>query len=283
MKRAALQFLFSGPARCRLKRFGRPGICLCALLLAAVLLGSSRAAAQNGDAIISTNEVQQTDDSGSADLAQTADGLGSDDTVSTNSVAETNTLPVVGPDGRTRRLQRQRRPRASRDSSANGSTVSGVAGTNGTRNSLEYSAFRLVAERNIFDPNRAPRSSRAPVQQKTVDSFSLVGTMSYEKGDFAFFDGSSSDYRKVLKSNDVIAGYKIVAISPEQVTISSGTNQLELKVGTQMRRAEDGHWERGAAPAVYTASSSNTTSSQAPAGGAESDILKKMMMRREKE
>ena len=27
----------------------------------------------------------------------------------------------------------------------------------------------------------------------------LVGTMTYEKGTFAFFDGSSSEYRKALK------------------------------------------------------------------------------------
>ena len=105
--------------------------------------------------------------------------------------------------------------------------------------------------------------------------------MSYEKGDFAFFDGSSSDFKKVLKTNDVIAGFKIVAITPELVAISSGTNRLELKIGAQMRRGEDGRWDRGSSPVSYTASSSSTAS--APASGAETDIIKKMMQRREKE
>jgi hypothetical protein len=159
----------------------------------------------------------------------------------------------------------------------------GRAVPNGTPAALDYSAFRLVAERNIFDPNRSPRSSRAPTQPKTVDSFSFVGTMSYEKGDFAFFDGSSSDYKKVLKTNDVIAGYKLVAISPELVKILSGTNQLELRVGAQMRRREDGSWERAAGSAAYAASSTSSNQSDSSATGAESDVIKKMMQRREKE
>jgi len=33
--------------------------------------------------------------------------------------------------------------------------------------------------------------------------------MSYEKGPFAFFEGSSSEFQKVLKQDDTIAGFKI--------------------------------------------------------------------------
>jgi hypothetical protein len=249
------------------------------LLLAAGLLRVSALSAQNGDATISTNEVQQSDEAVGTDAT---DALADESDAMTNSVAETNTPATPGPDGRTRRLRRQRRPRS--NDTSNGSQNSSLTGTNGAPRSLDYSAFRLVAERNIFDPNRSPRSSRAPTQAKTVDSFSLVGTMSYEKGDFAFFDGSSSDYKKVLKTNDMIASYKVVAISPELVKIVSGTNLLDLKVGTQMRRRENGTWEREASPAAYTASTSSATPSEAAApSGAESDVLKKMMQRREKE
>jgi len=38
--------------------------------------------------------------------------------------------------------------------------------------------------------------------------------LSYEKGLFAFFDGSSPDYRKVLKEEDTIAVFKIAEIQP---------------------------------------------------------------------
>ena len=250
---------------------------LLAALLAAALLEKADLWAQTADSQVSTNEVQQSDETG-ADGA--ADALASEDMTSTNSIAETNAPAVAGPDGRTRRLRR-RRPRASTDSGSN--LVSRGSGTNGTPARLDYSAFRLVAERNIFDPNRSPRSSRAPTQPKTVDSFSLVGTMSYEKGDFAFFDGSSSDYKKVLKTNDVIAGYKLVTISPELVKIASGTNQLELRVGVQMRRREDGNWERAAGSAAYAASSTSSNQSETSTTGADNDVIKKMMQRREKE
>jgi hypothetical protein len=247
------------------------------VLLAAALLEKADLWAQTADSQVSTNEVQQSDETG-ADGA--ADALASEDMTSTNSIAETNAPAVAGPDGHTRRLRR-RRPRSSTDSGSN--LVSRGSGTNGTPASLDYSAFRLVAERNIFDPNRSPRSSRAPTQPKTVDSFSLVGTMSYEKGDFAFFDGSSSDYKKVLKTNDIIAGYKLLVISPELVKIQSGTKQLELGVGAQMRRREDGSWERAAGSAAYAASSTSSNQSETSATGAESDVIKKMMQRREKE
>jgi len=251
---------------------------LLAALLVAALLDKADLCAQTADSQVSTNEVQQSDET-AADGA--ADALASEDMTSTNSIVETNTPAVAGPDGRTRRLRR-RRPRSSTDSGSN--LVSRGSGTNGTPASLDYSAFRLVAERKIFDPNRSPRSFRAPTQPKTVDSFSLVGTMSYEKGDFAFFDGSSSDYKKVLKTNDVIAGYKILVISPELVKIESVTNQLELRVGAQMRRREDGSWERAAGGAAYAASStSSNNQSDTSATGAESDVIKKMMQRREKE
>ena len=258
--------------------FGSATTRLLAALLTAALLEKTDVCAQTPDSQISTNEVQQSDETG-ADGAQAADALASKDMTSTNSIAETNTPAVPGPDGRTRRLRR-RRPGASVSTP---NLVSRASGTNGTPAALDYSAFRLVAERNIFDPNRSPRSSRAPTQPKTVDSFSLVGTMSYEKGDFAFFDGSSSDYKKVLKTNDVIAGYKLVAISPELVKILSGTNQLELRVGAQMRRREDGSWERAAGSAAYASSSTSSNQSDSSATGAESDVIKKMMQRREKE
>ena len=77
---------------------------------------------------------------------------------------------------------------------------------------------------------------------KSFDSLTLVGTMSYEKGTFAFFDGTSSEYKKALKLTDAIAGYKVTNIAPNGVKLASGTNELELSVGAQLRREEDGPW-----------------------------------------
>ncbi|HQL77904.1 MAG TPA: hypothetical protein PLU91_06875 [Verrucomicrobiota bacterium] len=165
--------------------------------------------------------------------------------------------------------------------------------TNSAPPSLEYSAFKVIVDRNIFDPNRYPRRAgepRARPVPKTVDSVTLVGTMSYEKGWFAFFDGSSSEFKKALKLTDTIAGYKVAAIAPTSVNLAAGTNRLELKVGMQMRREEDGPWMLSAQsgphipapPSTSTnaAAMTTVTGSNAVAGDTESDIIKRLMQKR---
>jgi hypothetical protein len=110
--------------------------------------------------------------------------------------------------------------------------------------SRDFSAFKIVVDRNIFDPNRRPRVASGPAPT-IVDSFSLVGTMSYQKGVFAVFDGTSSEYHKVLQPGGGIAGYTVKVIGQDTATLASGTNELELSVGMQMRRNEDGRWSVG--------------------------------------
>ncbi len=219
------------------------------------------------------------------DVSQTADAGQEEDLSGTNTVADTNQIVVSGPDGRTRRRYRQAQNRLRRSSQTSNDPRATATTTNSGPSALDYSAFRLVVDRNIFDPNRAPHS-RPTAQPKTFDSFTLVGTMSYEKGIFAFFDGSSSDYKKALKPEDSIAGYKVVAITSDSVKLMLNTNLVELNIGTQMRRREDGTWQRSANAETYAASTANSasnSSSEPTTSGAESDIIKKMMQRREKE
>jgi hypothetical protein len=121
-----------------------------------------------------------------------------------------------------------------------------------TPGKLDYASFKIVTERNIFNSHRsaryAPRTEATP--QARVDSFALVGTMSYEKGLFAFFDGTSSEYRKSLQINDQIAGFKIAGIESAFVKLASPTNEIQLPVGMQMRREDKGEWRLGAQPDV---------------------------------
>jgi hypothetical protein len=155
----------------------------------------------------------------------------------------------------------------------------------------DYAAFSIVADRNIFNPNRTKgRVNEGPVKKAPViESLSLVGTMSYEKGTFAFFDGSSSSFRKALKAADSIAGYKLTEIGVNSVRLSSGTNVLELRVGSQLRREDEGEWTLTSQPVSYTAStsssspSSSSSSSASTSSGADGDVLKRMMQRREQE
>lgn len=161
-----------------------------------------------------------------------------------------------------------------------------------------FAAFRLIMERNIFDPNRSPRQSASPRETprprpRTVESFRLVGVMSYEKGRFAFFDGTSADYRKALKHADEIAGFRVAAIGDGSVRLAKGDEQVELRVGSQMRREEAGSWQAaaGGPEEMATATSvspSATAASPNPAGAAgagepDNEVLKRLMQRREKE
>jgi hypothetical protein len=189
----------------------------------------------------------------------------------------------------------RRDSRSSRNDDRVRSTASNAANANGSSsNRPEFSNFRVIAERNIFDPNRRGARSTTPRERpRSVDSFGLVGTMSYEKGTFAFFDGSSSSYRKALKQNDTIAGYRLETIDANQVRLAEGTNHFELHVGSQLRREDGGPWTvsrqvetfaaSNSGASTPTTSTSTTSSSDSASSGGESDLLRKLRERREKE
>ncbi|MFZ0826444.1 MAG: hypothetical protein WAO02_03380 [Verrucomicrobiia bacterium] len=158
----------------------------------------------------------------------------------------------------------------------------------------EYSSFRIIAERNIFDPNRYPHAAQA-VRRTTdnrVPAFSLVGTMTYKKGMLAFFDGTDADYRKILAPRGMINGYTVVEITLRGVRLESAGKTVEMKVGAQMRQEAKGEWqlaEAGELPAatvVNETPATGGTPAAGPASGSDSepnDVLKKLMQQREQE
>lgn len=142
---------------------------------------------------------------------------------------------------------------------------------------LSYDSFRSISDRNIFNPNRYARSSGRPTQRSSsqpaarVESFSLVGVMAYEKGVFAFFDGTKSDYKQALQAKGKIGDYDVVRVTPETVTLASGTNTYELRIGMQMRREDEGDWflsEGGESPRKRIVSSRTRTRSGSSHNGA---------------
>ena len=171
----------------------------------------------------------------------------------------------------------------------------GIDSTNNagsTSSRTDYVSFRVVSERNIFDPRRSGRSTaRAttrpePDRRVRMERFALLGTMSYEKGRYAFFDGSGSDFRKVAKPADSIAGFKITEVAPTCVKLEMTNGQIiELCVGMQMRKREDEDWQlAGKADAAEGSSRSTSSAGSAAASGPESDeILKRLQQRREQD
>ncbi len=300
-----------------------------------LLIGGFPTPAQESDAAAETNDISPAEVLARiSEMVQAAQSGQSEDMAVPNGFTATNALSQAGPqaqsgnrfeqgslsnssnrfqgpnrssnEDRRSRSRRSFRSRSDQGSSSRSSSdygrigdralASGPEGTNGSPARLDYAAFKIIADRNIFDPNRYPhRVGERPARQpaKVLDSLTLVGTMSYEKGTFAFFDGSSPDYKKALKLSDVIAGYKVTNIAPNGVTLTAGTNALELGLGMQLRREEDGPWllsgQAGSYAATSTVTSTNaaaataTTGSDAASGAADSDIIKKLMQRRAQE
>jgi len=152
----------------------------------------------------------------------------------------------------------------------------------------DFSNFQVISERNIFNPNRTARHRRGNRSQPVADAFSLVGTMSYAKGTFAFFDGTSSDYRKAVQNAGTIAGYKVTDITPSAVKLVSGDKQLVMKIGTQMRREEKGSWQLASTselPVETTESADAPTTEPAASDSSNegNDVLKRLMKQREQE
>lgn len=295
-------------------------------VLGLCLAGGQVIASQEADASAQTNGAaaaqvlsQLNDLMRGDDATQAEDVAPPNDVTLTNGLPESNSLAANG-DGTNRvnrfdassRSQNDDRPSRGRRSrsrsnqrggsgSANdygGDRTQGNAlgGTNNGPASLDYAAFKVIVDRNIFDPNRYPHRPGAPVvasKRKSFDSLTLKGTISYEKGTFAVFEGTSSEYQKVLKLTDSIAGYKVTNIAWNAVKLMSGTNEVELSVGSQLRREENGPWLLASQSSSYgTAAGSTSTSgagaatdmgSNAASGGADNDIIKKLMQRREKE
>jgi len=168
----------------------------------------------------------------------------------------------------------------------------------GVRYNLD--SFSILWERNIFNPSRRPFRRGAPriereFSRPSSESFALIGTMSYDKGDFAFFGGSSSEFRKVLKPDDTIAGYKVAEIAPNYVKLSGTNGQtLELPIGMEMRkRDEEWRLAERPGPTENPASPDATSISNAPGASAEqteptsnspeNDVLKRLLQKREQE
>jgi hypothetical protein len=127
-------------------------------------------------------------------------------------------------------------------------SVTAASGSTNSPSRPEFSTFKLILERNIFDPRRSPRyvpRDRSARQRSfRSDYVALVGIMNYDaQGPIAFFDGSSSQYQKVLKPSDNIAGYKITKIEPDSVRLAVGTNEFQMPLGMQLQRDSDGKWQ----------------------------------------
>jgi hypothetical protein len=160
--------------------------------------------------------------------------------------------------------------------------------TNAAANESPWPAlesFNIIERNNIFDPNRRPPPPRGQTRTRTpLEAFALTGTMSYEKGRFAFFNGTSSAYDKVLAVGGNIAGYTVKEITSTNVTLAANGKDFKMPVGRQVRK-QNGNWQMGR-PVEITNDETNSeeaeatgNSSAAPVGANAqmNEILKRLM------
>ena len=174
-----------------------------------------------------------------------------------------------------------------------------AADTNSAPSAVSLQNFKIITQRNIFDPNRRAGSGERgrridPNRLARADGFSLVGTLIDKRGEFAFFSGSDSKYKKVLKVDGIIADYKVTAVAPNYVELeSNSSNQVKMTVGMQMKKLDAGEWQLvDGTVALATVSDTSApetkdteTSDSGPSTGNSSAdaVLKRLMQQREKE
>ena len=135
-------------------------------------------------------------------------------------------------------------------------------------------SFRVVWESNIFDPNRRPIAA-ASVKPATADatpteSFSLLGALIQPEGAYAFFNGTRSEYTKVVSLGETIAGYRVVEIATNRVVLEKEGNRLEFPVGWTYSRQNTSEWTLAAASRSSLREDSGRRSDDSPRSGSDS-------------
>ena len=137
--------------------------------------------------------------------------------------------------------------------------------TNRAAGRVDYSSFRGISERNIFNASRSggrvatTREVRRPAR---VDTVTLVGTLQSGNGWVAFFDGSGADYRKALNAQGRIAGYTITQVAFNSVQLETKDKKLSLRVGHSLRRENGGEWKVSTGGGMASTVSGSTSSSR---------------------
>lgn len=158
-----------------------------------------------------------------------------------------------------------------------------------------YDEFRHVRGRNIFDPSRRGMRTETPTAPTTTSSgstrgrsLSLTGTMVTEGKALAFFGGSAAEGNRVIAAGSSVAGYKVTAVAPTQVSLERDGKTIALNVGRQLT-FDSGSSEPGAVPGpvveVVAPPAAEAPGVQSLPGisGDKAEILKRMMERRAQE
>ena len=177
--------------------------------------------------------------------------------------------------------------RSAGSSNGSRSSSSPLAATPATAAAAQFEPYRLIVDRNIFNPNRTGRTrSTDEVAAPKVDQIALVGTMESEQGRVAFFDSADPAHQKIVRVGEELAGYTVKEISPQGVQLAKGEATTALRVNQQLRRVAGSDWRVSARDPFRAepARTSDSTTSATPAVPANaSDVLRRLMEQRQKQ
>ncbi|MBE7558287.1 hypothetical protein HS125_04830 [bacterium] len=160
-----------------------------------------------------------------------------------------------------------------------------------------FERFRVIVERNIFEPNRGPARGHRPAQEvrrddpPPVETLALLGAVVYDSTVVAVFTGSRPDFRATVRPGDNLADMRVAEIRIGGVTFEGASGRLELPVGWHLRRVAGGEWQVASGPLPQQvrrreesrAVSASGSQPGRPAGVVESDTARRMRERRERE
>jgi hypothetical protein len=166
----------------------------------------------------------------------------------------------------------------------------------------DLATFRLISERNIFNPNRSKqsqtsgnRTDRSTRRTPRIETITLVGTLSYEKGYFAFFEGSLPGLSRAFTPGDVIAGFRIQEVLNDRILLTHNDSTTILPLRGQLRREDDAPWtvtdtptpEAPSTPASATTDTpTDTTATSSTENQSErnaDEVLQRLLERRQRE
>jgi hypothetical protein len=163
----------------------------------------------------------------------------------------------------------------------------------------DFDVFRIIVERNIFDPTRkpggAPVKDAPPPADAPQQTVRLMGTWLRDDHALALFEGSGDVPREGLEEGASIAGYRIAEVRTDAVVLANDQGKIELHVGAGLARKGEGTWAVVENPVTSqpTADSAKATESKqggeaagqqtTPGNKAPDDALEKLRERRRKE
>ncbi|MGO8698361.1 MAG: hypothetical protein ACLQVY_11660 [Limisphaerales bacterium] len=158
---------------------------------------------------------------------------------------------------------------------------------------LDFDSFKIITQRNIFDPTRTGRRVRREPQRR-VEFVRLAGIVIDPKEEAVQFTGSGVP-DKFLKVGDSVKDLKVVQITEDGARLKEGQSNafvLDFEKRTSLRREENGPWQVSSdtsdpAPVASAnsdeAGSSASTPAAKPASGTADSITEMLKKRRSEE